>query len=319
MLDAMKKKHRLLVISRDAEKYAQMIKALDLSDLVIDAVESTEKAADYVEQCTIMLGEPKRIAPMLDRAVNLAWVQSTYAGVEPLVTPESRTDYVLTGVKNVFGPFMSEYVFSYIVAFERHAFDLYRNQQNRIWQKIPYRSIKNRLIGICGLGSIGKHLAQTANHFGLRVWGYKKEPENVQGVEQVFTESNFREFLSGPDYIVITLPSTPATYHLFDQAAISSMKSSAVLINIGRGNVVSEAALIQALQDKTIGGAILDVFEEEPLPEESPLWHLPNVFITPHISGYSFPTDIVTIFAENYRRFLAGKPMRYPVEFKRGY
>ena len=319
MHDDMKKEQRLLIISRDAEKYSQMIKALDISDLVIDAVESTEKAADYVKLCTIMLGEPKRIAPLLDHAVNLAWVQSTYAGVEPLVTPESRTDYVLTGVKDVFGPFMSEYVFSYIVAIERHTFDLYRNQQNRIWQKIPYKSIKNRLIGICGLGSIGKHLAQTANHFGLRVWGYKKEHENVQGVERVFTESNFREFLSGPDYIVITLPSTPATYHLFDRAAIASMKPSAFLINIGRGNVVSENALIQALRDKIIGGAILDVFEEEPLPEESPLWHLPNVFITPHISGYSFPTDIVTIFAENYRRFLAGKSMRYLVEFKRGY
>jgi phosphoglycerate dehydrogenase-like enzyme len=233
----MKKEQRLLIISRDAEKYSQLIKALDFSDLVIDAVESTDKAADYVEHCTIMLGEPKRIAPMLNRAVNLVWAQSTYAGVEPLVTPESRTDYTLTGVKNVFGPFMSEYVFSYIVAFERHAFDLYRNQQKRIWQKIPYRSIKKRLIGICGLGSIGKHLAQTANHFGLRVWGYKKELENIQGVERVFTESDFREFLAGPDYIVIILPSTPATYHLFDQEAIASMKSSAVLINIGRGNI----------------------------------------------------------------------------------
>jgi phosphoglycerate dehydrogenase-like enzyme len=214
---------------------------------------------------------------------------------------------------------MSEYVFSYIVSIERHTFDLYRNQQNRIWQKIPYKSIRNRLIGICGLGSIGKHLAQTANHFGMRVWGYKMKRENVRGVERVFTQSEFRDFLSGPDYIIITLPSTPETYHLFDHAALESMKSSTILINIGRGNVVMEKALIQALQGKKIGGAVLDVFEEEPLPAESPLWHLPNVFITPHISGYSFPSDIVTIFAENYRRFLAGNPMLYPVEFKRGY
>ena len=195
----MKNEQRLLIISRDAEKYSQLIKDLNFKELIIEAAESTEKAADHAKQCTIILGEPKRIAPLLEHAANLVWVQSTYAGVEPLVHPESRTNYMLTGVKNVFGPFMSEYVFSYIVAIERHTFDLYRNQQNRIWQKIPYKSIRNRLIGICGLGSIGKHLAQTANHFGMRVWGYKMKRENVRGVERVFTQSEFRDFLSGGD------------------------------------------------------------------------------------------------------------------------
>ena len=315
----MKTKHRLLVVSRDAAVYDRLIKALALPDLIIDAVDSAEKAVAHAQDVSIILGEPKRIAPVIDLAPRLLWVQSTFAGVEALIRPHARTEFILSGVKDVFGPFMSEYVFSYLVAIERRAFDLYRNQQNRIWQKISYKSLRDRLIGICGLGSIGRHLAQTANHFGLRVWGYKKNRGSVPEVERVFTGDGFRDFLSGPDYIVITLPSTPATFHMFDDTAFAAMKATALLINIGRGNVVLESALIRALQKGEIGGAVLDVFEEEPLPQESPLWSLPNVFITPHISGYSFPSDIVGIFAENYRRFLSGSPLLHQVDFKRGY
>jgi phosphoglycerate dehydrogenase-like enzyme len=315
----MKAKNRLLIISRDAAVYDRLLKALAFPDLDIDAVDSAEKALTLAKDCTIILGEPKRIAPVVDRTAHLLWVQSTFAGVEALLHPQARTNYILSGVKDVFGPFMSEYVFSYMVAIERHAFDLYRNQQNRIWQKIPYKSLKGRLLGICGIGSIGTHLAQTANHFGMRVWGYKKTSGSIPEAEQVFTEEGFKQFLSGPDYIINTLPSTRDTYHKFDDTAFSNMKVTAVLINIGRGSAVSEKALIRALQDGQIGGAVLDVFEKEPLPQESPLWSLPNVFITPHISGYSFPSDIVGIFTENYRRFLSGSPLLHRVDFQRGY
>jgi len=311
--------HRLLIVSRDAAVYDKLIHALALPGLDIAAVDSAAKALAFVKDCTIILGEPKRVSPIVDRVRHLLWIQSTFAGVEALIQPQARTDYILSGVKNVFGPFMSEYVFSYLVALERHAFDQYRNQQQRIWQKIPYKSLKGRLIGICGIGSIGRHIAQTANSFGLRVWGYKKNPGNIPEAERVFTEDGFRDFLSGPDYIVITLPSTPDTFHKFDDTAFAAMKETAILINIGRGNVVSENALIRALQNGRIGGAVLDVFEKEPLPQESPLWSLPNVLITPHISGYSFPSDIVEIFVENYHRFLSGSPLLHQVDFKRGY
>ena len=315
----MKTNNRLLIISRDAAVYEGLIKALALPDLYINAVESAEKALVLAKDCTIILGEPKRIAPVVDQAPKLLWVQSTFAGVEALIPPQARTDYILSGVKNVFGPFMSEYVFSYMVALERHAFDLYRNQHLRIWQKIPYKSLKGRLLGICGIGSIGRHIAQTANHFGMRVWGYKKTGGSIPEAEQVFSEDGFKEFLALPDYIINTLPSTPDTFHKFDDAAFAAMKATAVLINIGRGSVVSENALIRALQSGGIGGAVLDVFEKEPLPQESPLWSLPNLYITPHISGYSFPSDIVGIFAENYRRFIAGNPLLHRVDFQRGY
>lgn len=311
--------NRLLILSRSATVYAGLIKGLRLPDLEIAACKTAGEASAYVDRCAIILGEPSRIARVVEGAKVLKWVQSTFAGVEELLHPGARSDYILTGVKGVFGPFMSEYVMGYLLALERHFFTAYRNQQDRTWQRLPYKSLRGRLIGICGLGSIGRHLARTADHFGLRVWGYKRTAETVSEAERVFTGPELDEFLSQPDYIVNTLPSTPATVRLFDDAAFRAMKTTAVLINIGRGDAVVEEALIRALQQGMIGGAVLDVFEKEPLPESNPLWTLPNVVITPHNSGFSFPGDIVALFAENYRRFSKGDALLYRVDFERGY
>ena len=315
----MMERNRLLILARDPTRYAELIERFDFADLELVAFDSVEKAKKYVENCNIILGAPKLIALILVAANKLQWVQSIFAGVEALLSPRQRTDYVLTGVKGVFGPLMSEYVFVYILALERHILEVYENQKERAWKKIPYESLQGKLLGICGLGSIGRHLGQTAKHFGMKVWGYKRSYEDVPGIDRIFTQSDFKEFLSNPDYIVITLPSTPDTLHLMDYETIKAMKSSAVLINVGRGSVISESALVRALEEKLIRGAVLDVFEEEPLPEGSRLWALPNVVITPHNSGFSFPENIVKIFAENYRRFVDKKPLKYIVDFNRGY
>jgi phosphoglycerate dehydrogenase-like enzyme len=311
--------NRLLILSRSAAVYADLIKDLRLPDLEIAACKTAGEASAHADRCTIILGEPSRIARVVEGAKVLKWVQSTFAGVEELLRPGARSDYILTGVKGVFGPFMSEYVVGYLLALERHFFTAYRNQRDRTWRRLPYKSLRGRLIGICGLGSIGRHLARTANHFGLRVWGYKRTAETVPEAERVFTGSEFDEFLSQPDFIVNTLPSTPATIRLFGEAAFRAMKTTAVLINIGRGDAVVEEALVRALQQGLIGGAVLDVFEQEPLPEDSPLWTLPHVVVTPHNSGFSFPDEIVALFAENFRRFSTGESLLYRVDFERGY
>ena len=312
-------KNKLLILAQDSTQYAELIKKLDFTHLELVAFDSVEESMKFVKNCNIILGVPKLIAPILVAAKKLQWVQSIFAGVEALVSPPQRTDYVLTGVKGVFGPLMSEYVFGYILALERHIFEVYENQKERVWEKIPYESLQGKLFGICGLGSIGRHIGQTAKHFGMKVWGYKRSYGEVPEVDRIFTGANFGEFLSNPDYIVITLPSTLETMHCFDYDAFHAMKRSSVVISLGRGNVISERGLVQALEEKLIRGAVLDVFEEEPLPKESPLWTLPNVLITPHNSGGSFPEDIVKIFAENYRRFVDNKPLKYMVDFNRGY
>jgi phosphoglycerate dehydrogenase-like enzyme len=318
-MNNMKDRNRLLVISENSKIYAEMITKLDFADLDFKACDNVEDAKKYVEDCNIILGEPARVAPVLEAAKRLQWVQSTWAGTDAFVSSSQRTDYVLTGVKGVFGSQISEYVFAYILALERNVFEVYENQKNRVWKNIPYEGFDERLIGVCGLGSIGRYVAKMAGNFGMKVWGYKHTYEEVTEVDRVFSETDFQEFLAKPNYIVITLPNTSKTFHLFDYDAFLTMKSSAVLINVGRGSVVDENSLIRALEEKLIGGAILDVFEKEPLPEESPLWSLPNVIITPHNSATSFPKDIIKIFTENYRRFVEKRPFQHVIEFSRGY
>jgi len=315
----MNARNKLLILAETPGTYASLIQELGFKDLEVISCQKAEEAAPHVKACDIILGEPRRIAPLLKTAENLKWVQSTFAGIEPLMDPSLRRDYVLTNVRGMFGPLMSGYVFAYVLASERHLFETHENQKKRRWQEMPYRPLASRLMGICGVGSIGRHLARTARHFEMGVWGFKRSKEKVPGVDRVFTREDFEEFLATPDYIVITLPETPETRHLFDDHAFQCMSPSATLINVGRGPVVSEDALIRALYAKRIRAAVLDVFETEPLPEDSPLWEAPNLLITPHNAAVSFPDRGVQIFAENYRRFLEGQPFQYVVDFGKGY
>ena len=311
--------HTLLIIERSYEKYARMIRRANLTGLEIHAAGDAAAAEKWIGECDLILGAPKLIAPAIKSAGRLQWLQSTWAGVDALTRPPLRTDYQLTGVKDVFGPHMSEYVFAYILVRERNILEIHANQQRRVWDELPYRPLAGKKIGICGLGSIGRHLAQTAKYFGMTVWGYRQNDLSTGDVDRLFVGDRFYEFLSGPDYIVITLPLTDETHHMFNEQAFAAMQRTAVVINVGRGSVVEERKLIEALRNKVIAGAVLDVFEKEPLPEESPLWSLPNVIVTPHISAYSFADEIVAIFTENYRRFTTGRPLKFMIDFKKGY
>lgn len=312
-------KNRLLILTRDPQRYAREVRALGFSDLQVTAPQTTAGIKRQIRTCNIILAEPERLARFIHAADRLQWVQSTFAGVEALTLSAPRSDYCLTGVKGVHGPLMAEYVFAYILARERNLFSAYENQKIRRWISRPYQSLQGRILGICGLGSIGRDIARTAARFGMRIWGFKRTGAAVDGVERIFTPRDFEVFLAQPDYVVITLPLTSATRGLFADNAFKAMRSRAVLINIGRGSIVDQPALVRALRSRKIRGAVLDVFEREPLPPDSPLWHLPDVLITPHNAGFSFPAEIVNRFAENYRRFREGKALRDRVDFAREY
>ncbi len=277
------------------------------------------QALGSAARANIILGEPGRIAMLLNRANRLQWVQSTFAGVDHLCQPGQRRDYLLTGVKEVFGPAMSEYVFGYILAWERHFFTMRQQQLDRHWSPMPARGLHDQVLGICGTGSIGRHVAETGSHFRMRVIGYRRNPEAALGVERIYTGDELGVFLSQVDYLVLALPDTPGTRHLIDRAALIQMKETAVVINVGRGSAVVESDLAQALQQGYIRGAVLDVFEQEPLPTASPLWGIDNCLVTPHHAAVSFPAEIVRLFQANYRRFVAGEELRYVVDFERGY
>jgi phosphoglycerate dehydrogenase-like enzyme len=165
--------NELLVLSENIDDYKKEFNKKNFPDLKTHFAESLEEANKFIHHINIILGNPNLTAKVLHNAQNLKWVQSTFAGVDSLCKQELRKNYILTGVKEIFGPLISEYVFAYILGAERNLFEMKKNQLNCNWQPIPYRSISELTIGIAGLGSIGKHVAKTASHFGMHVLGLK--------------------------------------------------------------------------------------------------------------------------------------------------
>lgn len=308
----------ILVLSDDAEDYLPHLDGLPQGCRLLPVTDPGRLPAEAAE-AEVVLANPALLAAALPRLPALRWAQSTYAGVDPLLRDEVRKDYILTGVKDVFGPLMSEYVFGWILARERSLFTLDAQQRDREWREIGYRGLGGLTLGVAGLGSIGLHIVSTGRHFGMRVLGYRRSSGSVEGVERVFSDSEFHAFMADLDYLVLTLPNTPATHRLLDADALAALPERACIINVGRGGVVDAGALAEALRQRRIAGAVLDVFEEEPLPQDSPLWTLPGCHITPHVAARSFPADIAAIFKDNLRRHLDGRDLCYRVDFARGY
>lgn len=308
----------LLILSRHADRYDRLIAAAGIPDLERHAAAGVEEAREAARRATILLGDPPLVSGILKDAPRLRWIQSTFAGVDALL-PLPPGEIVLTHVKGVFGPLMSEYVFGYILALQRHLFEMREHQRQGLWREMPYRSLSGMRLGICGTGDIGRHLARTGRHFGMEVWGYRRRILPCTDVDRIFFRDDFPAFLAGSDIVVVILPLTPATRGLFDEKAFSAMKESAILINVGRGGTVSEVDLARAVRGGRIRAAVLDVFETEPLPPGSPIWGLPGIFVTPHQAAFSFAEDITAIFLENYRRFKSGSPLKYLVDPARGY
>ncbi len=309
----------LLVLDSDAPAYVAELRERKLADLVIHSATDANSADPFIEEADIILGKPASTAPLLDKAKKLRWLQSTFAGIEPLCSQAVRKDYILTGVKDVFGPLMSEYIFAYILARERSLFATRENQKNKVWSPIAYQGLNHRAIGIVGLGSIGRRIAATAHHFGMQIFGMKRTREDVKYLTRLFLPSEKAAFLPLVDYLVVTLPATARTNQFFGLADLKLMKPTSIIMSVGRGDNIDQDGLITALQKRYIGGAVLDVFEQEPLPRTSPLWDMDNVFITPHNSAFSFPAQITSLFCDNYARFVAGRPLKYVVDFANGY
>jgi len=311
--------NKLLILAAESAKYTELVERAGLPDLDISSSSRAEDARTLAAGCNIILGDPDLVGKVLASAARLEWVQSSWAGVDHLCKPELRRDYLLTNAKGMFGALVGEYVMTWVFAHERQIFRMRKYQLQKRWRPMGYRPARDIRLGIIGLGSIGRELALTARHFGIRVTGMNRSGKACDEVEKVYTASDMAAFLDGLDYVVLTLPATDRTRHLINAEALKLMKPSAVLINVGRGNSICEADLAEALRGGVIGGAVLDVFEKEPLPQDSPLWLMPNVYITPHTSAISFPAEIVQVFVDNYRRFVRGEALRHVVDFELGY
>ena len=313
----------LLILISDAEKYARLIQSTPLPDL---------KITSKLEDCDIVLGEPRLIRDALPRLSTLKWIQSIYAGVESLMDPTLRRDYVLTNARGVFGELMSEYVFGYLLSHEKKIFERYQSQQANKWDRFESGWLRDKTLGLLGVGSIGAHIAGVAKAFRMQVWGYTRGTETSKQVDKYFHPLEFdslpsmqeqtpalQKFAHGLDYLVVVLPRTDDTNKIVNADLLNAMQPHAILVNVGRGNAVDELALVEALNQNKIAGAVLDVTAQEPLPADHPFWATPNLLLTFHTSAMSYPEDITRLFVENYHLYIEGKPLKYQVDFERGY
>jgi len=303
--------HKLLILAQDGNKYRALIKEARLDHLEF----ATQPAADV----DIVLGEPSLIKAALESLSALSWAQSIWAGVEPLLDPAARRDYILTNARGVFGKLMSEYIVGYLLAHERKMFQRIEAQKNKHWNDSDTGTLRGKMIGLLGVGSIGAEVARTAKFFGMTVRGYTISSEASTHVDMYYHGNDLLKFSTGLDYLVNILPNTNETRKIINADLLNSLPPHALLINVGRGSAVDESALTEALNHNRIAGAVLDVFEQEPLPKDHPFWTIPNLRMTFHTAAPSLAEDITKLFIENYRLFNEGKSLKYQVDFKRGY
>jgi len=260
-------------------------------------------------------------------ATHLRWIHSAAAGVGGLLLPEvRRSDVIVTNSRGIHGATMAEHVIGVTIALLRDLPSAIRRQVTHEWAYIGMSSIKTlrgRRMVIVGLGAIGSEVARAASALGMRVSAVRRHPDapHPDWVESVHGAGELAAVLPLADVVVLAAPLTPETRALIGPRELRLMKPTAILVNVARGKLVDEKALVEELVNGTIGGAALDVFEHEPLDPSSRLWDLPNVLITPHTSGYreDYWDAVVDIFIENARRLEAGQPLINVVDKERGY
>ncbi|MEA5603855.1 D-2-hydroxyacid dehydrogenase [Nostoc sp. UHCC 0252] len=260
---------------------------------------------------------------VLTAAPRLRWQQSPSAGVNHILTPTFlQKDIILTNGAGVHAIPISEFVLAFMLYHAKNLRKLQTLQDAHTWVRgVFVEELADATLLILGTGNIGQAIASRAKAFGVKVWGSRRHPEPLPNFDKIVGADEWRSLLPAVDYVVIATPLTPETKGLIDEAALRSMRQSAYLINIARGAIVDEAALLTALREGWIAGAGLDTVATEPLPPESPLWSLPNAFITPHCSALSprLRERIAQLFIDNLKRYQTGQPLRNVVDKKAGY
>ncbi len=260
------------------------------------------------------------------RAPKLKWVQVMSAGVDRFLKDEEfrRSRVILTNVSGIHAVPIGEFVMGLMLMFAKGAPLCFQMKQRREWRQFVPSVLRSRTVGIVGLGSIGGEVARLSKAFGMRVVAVRRSVPRSGGaryVDVLLPPERLRQLLSESDFVVLALPLTPETRGLIGEAELRSMRPTAYLINIARGEIVDEEALVRALEEGWIAGAGLDVFATEPLPPDSRLWELPNVVFSPHIAGgmEDYIQRATEVFCENLKRYLSGRRLLNVVDKRKGY
>jgi phosphoglycerate dehydrogenase-like enzyme len=331
----------VLVAAGFSDELMQKIRAVS-PDLEVKQMKVDGGKLPQGEQFTAEIMYVTAGVPHPQQAPNLRWVQTYSAGVDRLHDePLWESDVVITNSSGIHAPNIAQYVMAQMLAWAHRVPRWLRLQANGQWherrsQLLMPEELRDKTLGIAGYGSIGREIARLARAFGMEVLATKRDARQLEDTNynipdtgdpegvlpaRIYPGEATRSMVAECDYVVITLPLTEMTHHLFDEEMFRAMRTHAFLVNIGRGPVVKESDLVRALKKGWIAGAGLDVFEKEPLPADSPLWELDNVILSPHISGHTphYDTRAVDLFCENLQRYLSGKPLLNVVNREFGY
>ena len=309
---------RVLVADAEHGAYAELLSAAE-ADLQLCVSHDPAVLAACAATCPLWLGPPNLLVDLLRQGFKPHWLQSTWAGITPLLAADLPRDYRLTRATGIFGSLMGEYLLTYVLAHERHLLARLASQAERHWDERLTGSLQDRRLLLVGAGEIASAVAQQFSALGVQVFGVASQARQQASFEQVVGLPQLVEQAAQADYLVNLLPDTPATANLFDAKLFARLKPHALFINAGRGAAVVDADLIAALATGQLAGAVLDVCREEPLPPEHPFWVTPRLLLTGHSAAPTLPVPMVQLFLRNLQAYRAGQSLQGEVTFSRGY
>ena len=301
--------HKVLVVDSEYEKYKSHLEPIFPGVNFSYAVDGTA-ASNLLSETEVIISIGRWLSPeMINNAKKLKWIQCNITGTDHLNDSlEVRPDIILTSGRGIHGPQMTEVTLLHMLALYRQVRRLTKNQEMHVFDRFLPKVLDTRKVAILGLGAIAEHMARTFKALGMTVYGISRTSRAVEGIDRVFSRKDICEAVSDVDFLVALVPYTLDTDKIINASTFKAMKRSACLINVSRGGVVDENALIEALRNGEIAGAGLDVYEVSPLPDSSPLWDLHNVFMTPFTGGRSdmYAERILTVIELNLRAYIEG-------------
>ena len=318
----------VLVLANPADSQLAMLGQLpeDTSIAVGNSIEAFKSAASRATVILNWSGPRHLLREVFGMCPNLRWVHSKSAGLDTVLFPELIESPVpLTNGRGVFSQSLGEFVVGAVVYFAKDFRRMIRNQMAGRWEAFDVVEISGQTAGIVGYGDIGRAAATRLRGLGLRILAMRRQGPSLYNVDplvdQVYSPAARVEMIARCDYVIAAAPLTPDTRGLIGEAEFAAMKPTAVVVNVGRGPVIDEAAMVRALSERRIKGAALDVFDHEPLPEGHPFYRLENVLLSPHCADHTadWQEQAMRFFLEQYQRFRAGEPLRNVVNKKLGY
>jgi phosphoglycerate dehydrogenase-like enzyme len=309
---------RVLIAEHDYVMYTELLRKAVPELEVLSSGDSAE-LSKMAAEAPIWLGQPDLLANLLRQGHQPKWLQSTWAGVTPLLAEGLYRDYQLTRAVGIFGQVMAEFVITYMLIHEREVLARLVSQVERKWDNRVGQSLSGRKVLIVGAGDIGANVAQFLVPFGVELYGVASRARTQAPFVEVGAPEDLPRLVAEVDFVINLLPNTPQTHDLYDAKLFAQFKPSALFINVGRGVAVVDADLVEALKEGHLAGAVIDVCRQEPLPQRHPFWTAWGLLLTGHSSAPTSPPAMTQLFVENLKAYAEGQTLRGQVDFAKGY